>query len=189
MRILVFLWMLVASSVYAQEWMPDKNLREIIVVELGIETLDITDMTNLYELISVERSEITNLEGLQHAVNLEFLHIGRAMISDISVLASLENLHTLKLHNNEIVDISALSGLHNLKELQLQNNKIRDFTPLMELPQLEYLNTKNNLAVFYSIDEFCVLSRPTYTRSVADRLENRSYPIGIHFTCWYGQPR
>ena len=92
---LALLGLLIAGIGHAEnetDWMPDPNLRRVVSDRLDVETLTIADMQHLPDLISLEGSEVQSLEGLQHAENLEFLHIGRAFISDLTPLAGLENL-------------------------------------------------------------------------------------------------
>ncbi len=158
------------NAVYAQEanWMPDPNLRKAIRQKLEIDTntpLTKADMLELRRL-DASRFNITNLTGLEYAINLEFLivahnHIqdirplanltrltfldlGGNAISDISPLAGLVNLEALGLWYNQIVNVSPLVGLVNLKDLALQDNQITDISPLIALTRLMELNVSNN---------------------------------------------
>ena len=131
------------SGAAPKDWMPDPNLRKIVSEKLGMENLTIADMQRLRFLVS-DSDRIESLEGLQHAVNLEFLHIGRSQISDLMPLTGLVKLHTLKLYNNHIEDVIPLEGLVNLKVLQLQSNQISDLTPLTELTNLKELQIQEN---------------------------------------------
>ena len=169
-RICVLLTLLFVSSVFAQDaWMPDENLQRAIKEKLNIAdstALSIPDMQRLYHLVSFD-DNIGSLQGLEFAVNLEFLHIGGpslfseltplrglsnlrvlklydARITDVSPLAGLINLEILQLQDNQIIDISPLSDLRNLRELKLNTNQISDFSPLANLTNLQDLDIREN---------------------------------------------
>ena len=133
----------------AEDWMPDPALREAVRSKLNIPDsipMLIPDMLRLYALVSIDEG-IRSLEGLQHAKNLKFLHVGKGQISDLTPLSGLLNLHTLKLEVHQIVDISPLSKLKNLRELRLEGNSISDLTPLSGLLNLEIIALHNNQIV------------------------------------------
>jgi len=129
-----------------EEWMPDPNLRQVVRKKLGIPDnipLIPQDMRRLYDLVSINEG-IENLQGLEHAVNLNFLHIAPAGVSDLTPLAGLLSLKTLKLYRNNISDIAPLVGLTSLQELALENNNISDITPLSNLKALKHLSLHDN---------------------------------------------
>ena len=224
-------------------WMPDENLRRAIKskLKLGDIPLEIAHLQQLVDLVGIGEG-IASIMGLEHAVNLRFLHIAPSDISDLTPLAGLENLRVLKLYgnrisditplaglislevlqlqvnqisdisrlvgltglqelnlgNNLLTDISSLQALVNLKTLRLRGNQILDFTPLLNLTKLESLDIQYNLNSgadqFVSADPsiiealrvtICDFERPTYTRPVKERIENREYPsvfVGYSFT-------
>ena len=139
---------------------PDANLRAEIRDQLGIpegerltpaRMLELTylhapnagvsDLTGLEHAVNLNKmtiygSHITDLTPLSGLTNLAHLTMGRNQISDISPLASLTSLTHLGLHANQITDISPLASLVNLTWLRLRENSIEDFTPLSELRDL-----------------------------------------------------
>ena len=130
-----------------EAWMPDPNLRWFVRERLEIP--DNIPMTprDLLRLTDIEiRAEgiITNLQGLEHAANLEFLDILRANISDLTSLAGLQNIRVLKFYDSNISDLTPLAGLINLTDLNLSHNNISDITPLAGLVNLAYLNLSHN---------------------------------------------
>ena len=155
--------------------MPDPNLRQAVREKLNLSQntpLTVLHLERLYDLV-VSESDITNLQGLEHAVDLRFLHLSRSQIADITPLAGLVSLEVLKLYandivditpladlinlrelalnHNRIVDITALAGLVNLRILELHNNRIADFSPLADLMNLETLSLRTNTSIDLSM--------------------------------------
>ena len=99
-------------------------------------------MGSLIEL-SAPNADISDLTGLETAVNLQRLDLGREYvsaegrfinnnsISDLTPLSGLTQLTVLDLNGNAISDISALSRLTNLVVLRLWDNNISDISPLV----------------------------------------------------------
>ena len=128
------------------EWMPDPNLRQAVREKLNLPQntpLTVLHLKQLYGLVVLE-SDIANLQGLEHAVNLDFLHLSNSRIVDLTPLANLESLEVLKLYHNNISDISPLANLTNLEELNLSSNRISDLHPLAGLQNLVKLNVVDN---------------------------------------------
>ncbi|MDW7652385.1 MAG: leucine-rich repeat domain-containing protein [Bacillota bacterium] len=89
---------------------------------------------------------ISNLSGLEHAINLVKLDLSGNLISDLTPLAGLTGLQSLNLKWNGISSVSPLRNLSGLTYLGLENNKISDISPLSGLTQLTRLNLgKNNI--------------------------------------------
>ena len=129
----------------AEEWMPDLVLREAVRERLEIPDeapILPVDLTELHDL--VVEGDIKSLKGLEHAINLEFLHLGRSEVSNLTPLSGLENLRVLKLFANRISDLTPLAGLINLEVLELQGNQIVDISPLKGLRNLKVLNLGEN---------------------------------------------
>ena len=137
--------------------MPDPNLRRAVKRKLQIPNnipLTPPDMLRLHDLVSINEG-IENLQGLEHAINLSFLHIAPAEVSDLKPLAGLLSLKTLKLYSNNISDITPLSNLTALNHLQLHDNQITDLTPLTHLTNLEELSIAGNpITDFSPLAEF-----------------------------------
>ena len=121
---------------------PDANLRRAIEDALGLARgTPITQLRleRLRRLVAQE-SGISDLTGLEFAVNLSYLELGFNDITDISPLAGLTNLTNLGLWSNDIADFSPLAGLTNLTSLSLGSNDIADISPLAGLTNLTYLH-------------------------------------------------
>ena len=95
---------------------PDPNLRAAVERVLGKaadDTITAAEMATFTRL-EAEDANISNLTGLEAAINLTSLWLGANRISDISPVAGLTNLTSLGLGNNSITDISPIAGLTNL---------------------------------------------------------------------------
>ncbi|NLI71073.1 MAG: hypothetical protein GX364_09450 [Firmicutes bacterium] len=151
---------------------PDAKLRAAIEFALilnGVEgELTEGDMKKLRGLSAVSRG-ITDLTGLEYAVNLEYLDLYGNEIEDLSPLKDLNNLESLSLGYNPKVteagtgalagltklrildlsccgfdDINVLSNLTMLENLRLTGNGISDISPLDNLTNLERLYLSDN---------------------------------------------
>ena len=125
---------------------PDPNLRAAIAAELGkasSDTITTSDMAALRSLTARE-SDISDLTGLKHAINLRSLDFGDNSISDITSLSGLTNLRSLYLLGNSISDITSLSGLINLTLLYLGDNFISDISTVSGLTNLTSLHLGDN---------------------------------------------
>ncbi len=150
---------------------PDANLERALASSLGVPEGEITveDMSRLtsgyfnYKFIS-------DLTGLEYAVNLTTLDLSTNSVSDITPLSGLTNLTDLNLAMNNISDITPLLELTNLVELDLQQNTISDITPVSGLTNLTDLNlAMNNIS---DITPLSGLTNLTYL--------NLSYKIFYH---------
>ena len=128
---------------------PDTNLRSAIEKALRKApgtAITVADMETLNALYALNEN-ITNLTGLEAAINLTVLDLRDNPISDISLLAGLTNLTLLRLDSNSISDISPFAELTKLTELYLQNNSISDLSPLVQNTGLgngDEVNVKGN---------------------------------------------
>lgn len=124
---------------------PDSELEEAIRSLISKPTGDIytSDVEVITELSALNKG-ISNLEGIQHLVNIRNLYLTFNNISDISPLSSLTKLEKLSLTSNNISDISSLSNLANLKSLTLGNNQISDISTVKDLTSLYNLGLGDN---------------------------------------------
>ena len=143
---------------FAQDWMPDANLRVAVREDLGLAADAELTQAKMADLINLHESKagITNITGIEHATNLQtFVLWGNSFsdlspltnltalteirigdcdnIADVTPLMNLTALTKLGLQGNNISDVSALSGLVNLTWLRLGRNPVTDFSPLSGL--------------------------------------------------------
>ncbi len=122
---------------------PDAALKAAIETELGITDPTPIDMLGL-TVLDASSSGITDLTGLEHAVNLTDLRLGSNNIIDISALTNLTNLVRLYLSNNNISDITPVGGLTSLTDLRLRFNLISSINAVSGLTNLTSLFLDNN---------------------------------------------
>jgi hypothetical protein len=115
----------------------DPNLQGAVESALSIPSPTPADMLGLTSLYAPWRG-ITDLTGLEYALNLQTLVLREDRVHDISPLAGLTNLETLNLSVNEISDISPLAGLTNLRTLDIHENRaVSDISVLAGFTKLE----------------------------------------------------
>ena len=120
---------------------PDPNLALSIKETLALapgNDITLLDMLGLWKLETRSR-QITDLTGLEHAINIDWLELDSNQISDITPLTGLKKLTFLSLRDNPIRDITPLAGLTNLKSLHLSGTQVDDITPLARLSNLRSL--------------------------------------------------
>jgi len=122
----------------------DPTFKAAVEARLWIADPTPTDMLALTELVCIDDG-ITDLAGIEYALNLQKLWLRLNPLGDISLLSGLTNLRTLHLSINQISDISPLSGLSRLEYLDLHGNQIVDISPLAGLANLEHLILHRNL--------------------------------------------
>ena len=128
---------------------PDSGLRQAVEAALGKASGDVIDSDEMASLtlLSATSSDISDLTGLQYAVNLRELDVSANQIVDITLLAVLASLSHLEFSRNSITDLSPLTGLTNLRWLSIGDNQIVDMTPLAGLTNLTELHLNNNQVV------------------------------------------
>ncbi len=159
-RFLVFLVaaiLLITTTAHAQVVeIPDPNLEKAIRDQLNLEFLAVLpnepitqqDMLRLGWLDGRGKN-ITDLTGLEYAINATHLYLPDNAIENLEPLAGLtNNLWFLDLYLNRIQDITPLANLINITHLFIDGNAaITDITPLSGLMRLQILNFSNNQIV------------------------------------------
>ena len=97
-----------------------------------------------YNYLFQTSHRISDLTGMEGAVNLTTFDLGSQAIIDLSPLADLTRLTHLNFEGNQIQDISPLSQLSELTFLGLGSNQIQDLYPLSNLTQLTRLFLDGN---------------------------------------------
>ena len=125
---------------------PDSNLRAAIATTFDKSPsapIVRRNMAALNKLVA-DNLSISDLTGLELAINLMYLTLGENSVSDISAVAGLTKLTTLTLGENFVSDISALAGLTNLEELRFWGNAVSDISAVAGLTKLTLLQLSGN---------------------------------------------
>ncbi len=133
----------------ASVWMPDENLRRAVKEEFGIRDDSELTQARMTHLTSIgfRNNQISDITGLEYAINLTELVFRNTQISDLEPLRGLTSLEDLKLEDSNINDITPLGGLTNLTLLNISGNNISDVTVLGNLTNLtELWATDNNIS-------------------------------------------
>ena len=127
----------------------DPNLEAAMRSFLGKPTGDITcaEVEALTSFSAVS-ANISNLSGLEYAINLQSLDLNTNNISDLTPIANLTGLQQIDLSRNDITDITPLAGLTNLTSIELRNKSsgagISDLSPLVGLTSLSALDVREH---------------------------------------------
>ena len=127
---------------------PDPNLRAAIEAALNKAPRDVittSEMATL-ERLDANNKDISDLTGLEFAINLNWLNLSENNISDLSPIEGLIKLSELRFTSNPVSDLSPLKGLKNLTGLWFtENRQVSDISPLAGLINLEKLHFSSTL--------------------------------------------
>ena len=134
----------VIVSAENRHWMPDRALREAVreTLELPVGVPLTKDHMRDLDIFIAEGRGISDLTGLEFAINLREANLGDNSITDLHPLANLIYLEDLNLPGNRISDISPLAGLPNLGHLRISHNPLADLSPLARLPKFRELHAR-----------------------------------------------
>ena len=139
----LWLWLIGLPGVVSAQVVdiPDANLRAAIAEVLDKAPGDPITRAEMETLFALQAGfrDITDLRGIEFAINLKLLYLDFNTISDISAVAGLTNLTDLYLGSNTISDISAVANLTNLTTLHLSFNNILDISAVANLTNLTEL--------------------------------------------------
>jgi len=122
------------------------KLKELYLQDNDLTSLSTLDALPSLRIISVAgNDELTSLEGLEKAYNLEELQANKCKnLVDISATENLSNLKTVGLMMDAIEDISSFSSLVKLENVVLSYNKIQSIHGLANKPNLKKLTIYDN---------------------------------------------
>ena len=125
---------------------PDPNLASAVRETLDLAPNDSITQLVMRRLIRLTASsrQITDLTGLEHAVNMQDLFLNNNQIRDLTPLTGATELTQLEISENPISDITPLTKLKNLSELSCRNAQISDIAPLARLTNLTELDFSGN---------------------------------------------
>ena len=125
---------------------PDSNLEAAVREKLGLASdATITQLVMLrLTLLNASNQQITDLTGLEYALNLQFLNLTDNQIEDITPLTNLTDLTRITLSGNPVTDIMALAKLVKLSRLNCHECNISNITPLAGLTNMKDLRLSGN---------------------------------------------
>lgn len=86
---------------------------------------------------------VSDLSGLEYAINLSRLTIFDTRVTDLTPISNLKQLTLLDIEGNGITDLAALSNMKQLINLYIGESKVTDLSPLCKLTQLANLSINN----------------------------------------------
>lgn len=148
------------------------SLENVEIRFCNVNNISELQVSKLKKLVIVD-AQLSNIDNLKNANELENLNLSKNKIKDISALSNLTKIKFLDLHENEVEDISALSNLTNLITLNLRKNRIRDISALENLKLLSQVVLAEN-----AIEDCSVLLKlPKYEVDSTYKLKNQSILI------------
>ena len=125
---------------------PDANLAAAVQEALNLSPdrpLTTHTLLNLGKLDAFDRG-ITDLTGLERALNLQELYLDGNQVSDLRPLKRLKNLRSLYLNRNQVSDLRPLKELMELQHVGLSDNNVSDVSALFGNRGLQNLYLWNN---------------------------------------------
>jgi len=145
---MVFVLLPTTSVLAASSLIKDPVLAKVIRADLKLpakKEIKAGDLKKLKSIYAMEtKNKISNLQGLEHAVNMTDLFLPGQNIKNIKPLNKLKKLTFLAVEGNQITDISPLSDLTNLQNLVMDDNKIKSLAPLKNIRKLRSLLASGN---------------------------------------------
>jgi Leucine-rich repeat (LRR) protein len=97
-----------------------------------------------FDVLVIETTEITDLKGLEYAINMKSIDIKNGKMYNIAAMAWLKKLKYLSLKSPVLENISPLKGHKNLNKLFLNYSKISDISSIADLTNLTNLGLRGN---------------------------------------------
>ncbi|WEK55027.1 MAG: leucine-rich repeat domain-containing protein [Candidatus Cohnella colombiensis] len=131
---------------------PDANLKQALI-SIGVDTngdgeitrgemaarSDPHGMANGLSSLALGNKNISNLTGLEYAVNIASLALSGNNITDLTPISNLSKLTSVDVGNNPIRDLSPLAKLNTIRFMVADNDKNLDLSTIMSMTNLEYL--------------------------------------------------
>jgi len=142
------IWRFTTADLLAEDpvFFADTDLQMAIECELWLSDPTPTDMLSLICLTCCgwgsQNGVITDLTGLEYAVNLQSLSLTWHGFDSLSAISGLTNLEELNLRECPVTDIVPLAGLHRLSWLNLHKTQVSSIAPLIGLTSLSYVDLR-----------------------------------------------
>ena len=140
----LLLTIVLGSVAFAQVvGIPDPGLRTAIADRLNLPRDTPFTYDHMLSMVHLDADglNISDLTGLNTAINLRSLELRYNNLRDITPLGVLTNLRSILLNDgNTIEDLTPLANLIHLEELNLRGNPISNLSPLSNLTNLRALD-------------------------------------------------
>lgn len=116
----------------------DVNLENAITSQLGFEEgtpITVANMESLTEIWAYE-ANISDLTGLEYAINLQFLIVTSNNIQDLTPISQLKNLQYVDFSYNHVDSLDGVANLTSLVSIGFSYTKVSDLSTLLNLPLL-----------------------------------------------------
>ena len=87
---------------------------------------------------------ISDLNGLQHCINVTSLNLSNNNISNVYEIKYLSELKEIFISSNRVSDIDYLKNLSSLEIIDLSDNEISDISVLSQFESLKFADVRNN---------------------------------------------
>ena len=130
----------------------DDELREIIMETLNVGNMNQITVGKMAEMteLNISNSIVTNLSGLEAAVNLEILLARSVDIADLSPLSGLDKLKEIDMRDANMdseTDLSFLSNLNMIEKIDFQNTAVDNISVLSGKNTLTHINLRQTNVV------------------------------------------
>ncbi|CAL6068569.1 Conserved_hypothetical protein [Hexamita inflata] len=118
------------------------NIKELVV--MNCYNLILERYPKKVSKLTINSCNLSDLQGIQHMIQLTDLNLSMNQLKDISLLAQLINLKQLDLGQNNIENINVLSNFKKLISLDFSQNLVNDISALVQLTQIQVLDLSYN---------------------------------------------
>ncbi|KAI8504572.1 leucine rich repeat [Branchiostoma belcheri] len=106
---------------------------ELCLIDANITSLLSVPLSQSIQVLNLHCNQISQIENLQHLVNLRHLDLSSNQITRIEGLGSLVNLRSLNLACNLIRVVDGLQGLRSLSRVNISYNQVEDLSGFRQL--------------------------------------------------------
>ncbi|XP_019628740.1 PREDICTED: leucine-rich repeat and coiled-coil domain-containing protein 1-like [Branchiostoma belcheri] len=106
---------------------------DLCLIDANITSLLSVPLSQSIQVLNLHCNQISQIENLQHLVNLRHLDLSSNQITRIEGLSSLVNLRTLNLACNRIRVVDGLQGLRSLSRVNISYNQVEDLSGFRQL--------------------------------------------------------
>lgn len=102
---------------------------------------NITDLTGIEYAVNVrslelQRNPLTDLSPLREMKQLEFISLSETNVSDLSPLTGMTNMGLIDLHQSKVTDLTPVSTMSGLKAITISYTNVSDIGPLAGLKEM-----------------------------------------------------